>query len=92
MPSRGEEWHKVRSGNLCFDAMGNFSVTLKGIVKSMMMTDPGDRPSAEELLGCEYLQSDLERQLKWEKIMNERYKSLIRDYENLLKVNRKSSS
>ncbi len=58
----------------------------------MMMTNPNKRPSAEELLDCEYLQSDLERQLKWEKIMNERYKSRIREYENLLKVNRKSSS
>jgi serine/threonine protein kinase len=44
MPSDGQRWHEIRSGDLGFESWG-----LHEIIVSMISPVPGDRPSAASL-------------------------------------------
>lgn len=57
----------------------------------MLNPIPDKRPSAEELLVSDFLRSEIEMELKWEKTQNLMYQEKIREYERILKVKRKKS-
>ena len=91
IPKNGPEWHELRDGYLPkLDELNNYSHSLKEIVRNMMNSKPDLRPSAGELLS-NYLQSEIELELKWEKTQNELLKKKIREYEDILKIRRKLS-
>ena len=83
LPSNGMEWLKIRNNNLELLDKTNYSTTLINIIKSMMHKDPNLRPSANDLVNCNFLQSEIELKLKWEKTLNKIYESKIQEYENL---------
>lgn len=56
----------------------------------MMSLNPEARPSANELL-TNFLQSEIELELKWEKKQNKGLKRQIKDLEEQLGIRRKNS-
>jgi len=89
VPKNGPEWHQLRNGDLHkLEHLNNYSNSLKTMVKAMMNNNPDLRPSANELL-TNYLQSEIEIELKWEKTQNSLLKKKIKDYEEALKIRRK---
>ena len=60
------------------------------MLRSMMNKDPAKRPSAHELL-TNFLQSEIELELKWEKKQNKILKDKIKDLEKMLQTKRKNS-
>lgn len=61
------------------------------LVKNMMNPNPDLRPSAEELLVSDFLRSEIEMELKWEKTQNNLLRKQIEEYEKILKLKRKNS-
>jgi hypothetical protein len=57
----------------------------------MLNPVPDRRPSAEQLLVSDFLRSEIEMELKWEKTKNLIYEEKIREYERILNVKRKKS-
>jgi wee1-like protein kinase len=53
LPSGGEEWQKIRDGDLVM--FRQYSNSLQHLIVSMMHPDPLQRPSAEEVLQHETL-------------------------------------
>ena len=91
IPKNGPEWHELRNGYLPkLDELNNYSNSLKGIVRNMMNSKSELRPSANTLL-TNYLQSEIELELKWEKTQNELLKKKIKEYEAILQKRRKLS-
>ena len=56
-----------------------------------MEKDSNLRPSAQQLLNSEFLQSEIELKLRWEKNLNDMYKTQIKKYEGMLNIKRKLS-
>lgn len=91
MPKNGPEWHAIRSNLLPkLDNLKNYSNSLKAIIKLMMSPNQDQRPSAHELIS-NYLQSEPELELKWEKTENKILKKRLADLEGKLKIQRKKS-
>lgn len=57
----------------------------------MMNPAPDMRPSAEQLLVSDFLKTETEMELKWERTQNQLLKEKIREYESILKIKRKKS-
>ena len=56
LPCNGEEWHRIRQGNLeKLEATNGISRGLKELIKGMMAEEAKNRPNAEEILGSEIL-------------------------------------
>jgi len=90
LPKNGVEWTDLRGGNLFKLNQLNYSNSLKSMLRSMMNNDPAKRPSAHELL-TNFLQSEIELELKWEKKQNKILKDKIKDLEKMLQTKRKNS-
>lgn len=60
------------------------------MLRSMMSNNPDFRPSAHELL-TNYLQSEIELELKWEKKQNKILKEKVKELEDKLRAKRKNS-
>lgn len=57
----------------------------------MLNPNPDDRPSAEQLLVSDFLRSEIELELQWERTQNRLYQEKIQEYEKILKIKRKNS-
>ena len=57
----------------------------------MMHPIPSCRPSSKNLLVTDFLQSEIEMKLKWEKHLNQIYKNKIAEYEKKLNLKKKKS-
>lgn len=57
----------------------------------MLNPNPDFRPSAEQLLISDFLRSEIEMELKWEKTQNQLFREKIHEYEQILKIKRKKS-
>lgn len=57
----------------------------------MMNPNPNYRPSAEQLLVSNFLRSELEMELIWQKRENEVLKGKLEDYERKMQIRRKKS-
>lgn len=90
MPKNGPEWHALRGGDVHKLDHLSYSNSLKSIIKAMMSHSPDLRPSAHELL-TNFLQSEIELELKWEKEQNAILRKKIRELEAKLKIERKKS-
>jgi wee1-like protein kinase len=90
IPNNGEEWHMIRSGKLV-GLETEISGKIKEIVRRMVHPKPEMRPSAEEVLNCEFLKEDSEAEIRWEIMENEVLRSRIKEYERLLGIKRKKS-
>ncbi len=56
----------------------------------MLSPSPDQRPSAQDLIE-NFLQSELELELRWEKAQNQQLKKKIKEYEQKLRIHRKNS-
>ncbi|XP_017048614.1 membrane-associated tyrosine- and threonine-specific cdc2-inhibitory kinase [Drosophila ficusphila] len=56
LPSNGPLWHELRQGILPEEFINKISVELQLVIKSMMMPDPAQRPTADQLLSHPKLQ------------------------------------
>lgn len=90
LPKNGAEWGSLRDGNLVKLDQLNYSNSLKSMLRSMMNSNPDYRPSAHELL-TNYLQSEIELELKWEKRQNKILKERVKELEEMLHARRKNS-
>jgi wee1-like protein kinase len=91
LPCNGEEWHDLREGRLHrLDAMSGVSHSLKDIIRKMLASNPDARPSAKFLL-ANYLPSEIELELKWQKIKNNLLRDQIAVYKDQMKTKRKNS-
>lgn len=91
MPKNGPEWHAIRNGVLPrLDNLKNYSNSLKGIIKLMMSRNPDKRPSANELIS-NYLPSDIELELKWERTEKELLKKQLNELKEKYECKRKNS-
>ncbi|KAH8246215.1 hypothetical protein KR038_005209 [Drosophila bunnanda] len=50
LPANGPLWHELRQGILPEEFINKISVELQTVIKSMMMPDPAQRPTADQLL------------------------------------------
>lgn len=92
VPSNGDGWHAIRRLSLSkLDSIHNYSETLKKLIKEMMNPNPDYRPSAEQLLVSNFLRSELEMELIWQKKENEVLKEKLEDYEMKMQIKRKKS-
>lgn len=91
MPKNGPEWHEIRSGVLPkLENLNNYSNSLKRIIKLMMSPNADKRPSANELIS-NYLPSEIELELKWERIEKELLKRQLQETQEKIKRKRKNS-
>jgi wee1-like protein kinase len=67
LPSDGQEWHTIRSGELLPLELNGTPYEMKLIIKEMMHPDPKMRPSASQLLTRKQLLSEEQKQLMAEK-------------------------
>ncbi|EDV51046.1 membrane-associated tyrosine- and threonine-specific cdc2-inhibitory kinase [Drosophila erecta] len=56
LPSNGPLWHELRRGILPEEFINKISLELQSVIKSMMMPDPAQRPTADQLLSHPKLQ------------------------------------
>ena len=91
MPKNGPEWHTIRNGALPkLDSLQNYSNSLKGIIKLMMSPTADKRPSAHELIS-NFLPSEIELELKWERAEKELLKRQLQETKERIKRKRKNS-
>ena len=91
MPTNGPEWHALRNGVLPrLDNLKNYSNSLKGLIKLMMSRNPDKRPSAHELIS-NFLPSNIELELKWERTEKELLKKQLSDLQQKYEIKRKNS-
>ena len=50
LPGNGPQWHQLREGRLPEEFTQYLSPSLKITIASMLVSQPGDRPAARELL------------------------------------------
>jgi len=88
-PPNGDEWHQLRNGKLdLLEAIPGISERLKMLIRKMLSKNPFERPSAQELLAHD-LPSEMEVELKWEKIQNRVLQERKTVLENQLNTRRK---
>jgi len=88
-PPNGDEWHQLRNGKLdLLEAIPGISQRLKILIRRMLGKSPFERPSAQELLAHD-LPSEMEVELKWEKIQNRILQERKADLENQLNERKK---
>jgi len=88
-PPNGDEWHQLRNGKLdLLEAIPGISQRLKMLIRKMLGKNPFERPSAQELLAHD-LPSEMEVELKWEKIQNRVLQERKTVLENKLNTRRK---
>ena len=75
LPLNGEEWHKIRNGEL--EDLPGYSAEMKSLLGEMIHPDPADRPSALQLINHHLLcppikntNSQLRKELDNERVKN----------------------
>jgi wee1-like protein kinase len=76
LPKNGEEWHQIRSEDLCI--AGKYSDEFTAVVRSLLSRDPAARPSADYLLDT-FLLSQTKQELRRLKLYNAHLESLLAD-------------
>lgn len=93
LPCNGQEWHDIRNGQLvklCENK--SISMELKNLVSQMMNPDCLQRPSAEQILKSRYLQSEIENEMKWEKLLRLNLKKKIVELDTVLSLKPRKAS